>query len=254
MKKLTEAQVAQYRTQGYLIVENVIPPDDVERLKQRTADIAEGRVPFPEGNLELEPTANGRRSVETIRKLDHCAENDPVFLRHARNDAILDMVEDLTGPDVKLFESQLFMKPPGGVEKPYHQDSAYFTIEPMALVTCWSALDDVTVANGGMWVIPGSHLGGVVDHGEPWQIGDRIDKRVPASAMDLESQVPMVMPAGSCSFHHSLLLHSSRPNRTNHSRRGFAVHYMTARSRWTNPSKPAPNYRLLRGREYPGCV
>jgi phytanoyl-CoA hydroxylase len=155
---------------------------------------------------------------------------------------------------VKLFESQLFMKPPGGVEKPYHQDSAYFTIEPMALVTCWSALDDVTVANGSMWVIPGSHLGGVVDHGEPWQIGDRIDKRVPASAMDLASEVPMVMPAGSCSFHHSLLLHSSRPNRTNHSRRGFAVHYMTARSRWTNPSKPAPNYRLLRGREYPGCV
>ena len=126
MKKLTEAQVAQYRTQGYLIVENVIPPDDVERLKQRTADIAEGRVPFPEGNLELEPTANGRRSVETIRKLDHCAENDPVFLRHARNDAILDMVEDLIGPDVKLFESQLFMKPPGGVEKPYHQDSGLF--------------------------------------------------------------------------------------------------------------------------------
>jgi phytanoyl-CoA hydroxylase len=251
---LTDAQIARYQAQGFLIVENVIPPDEVERLKQRTADIAEGRVPFPEQHLELEPTANGHRSLETVRKLDGCAEYDPVFLEHARNDVILDMVEDLIGPDVKLFESQLFMKPPGGVEKPYHQDSAYFSIEPMALVTCWSALDDVSVENGGMWVIPGSHRRGVVDHAAPWKVGDRVDMQIPVTASDRAAEVPMVMPAGSCSFHHSLLMHSSRPNRTNRSRRGLAVHYMTSRSRWTDPDRPAPGYRLLRGREFPGCV
>ena len=45
------------------------------------------------------------------------------------------VVTALLGPDIMLFGDQTFMKPPGGVEKPYHQDSAYFKIEPAELVT-----------------------------------------------------------------------------------------------------------------------
>ena len=150
------------------------------------------------------------------------------------------------------------MKPPGGIEKTYHQDSPYFKIEPMALVTAWVALDDVTLDNGCMWVVPGSQRNGALDHSEPWKVGDRLDMRIPDSAIDeaksANGEQPVTMRAGGCSFHHSLILHRSGPNRTPHFRRGMATHYMTARSRWTGAPAEKPDYPLLAGREYPGCV
>jgi ectoine hydroxylase-related dioxygenase (phytanoyl-CoA dioxygenase family) len=146
------------------------------------------------------------------------------------------------------------MKPPGGVEKPYHQDSAYFTIEPLSLVTCWIALDDVTIENGCMWVIPGSHRGELFDHSQEWDVGGRKDMQVPDKHLELSREKPIKLRSGSCSFHHSVLLHRSGPNQTNTSRRGLAIHYMSSRSRWTHPSLPQPEYPLLRGREYADCV
>jgi ectoine hydroxylase-related dioxygenase (phytanoyl-CoA dioxygenase family) len=243
----------RYQDLGYLVVENLLAPEQTDGLRDRTRAIAEGEVPgYPRSDFELEPGADAP-SLLTLRKLNRCAENDPVFFAHATNPEILDLVETLIGPDIKLFGSQCFMKPPGGIEKPYHQDSYYFTIEPKELVTCWTALDDVTLDNGCMWVIPGSHRNGIVPH-EDWFIGDRPDKQVPDAAIDRASETAIVMPAGSCSFHHSVLLHRSAANRSERPRRGMAVHYMSAKSKWTHPDKPKPDYPLLRGREFAGCV
>jgi phytanoyl-CoA hydroxylase len=244
-----------YQDQGYLDVPELLRPEEVAELCQRTTEIAEGRgAPFPEKLVELEPGANGVRSANTVRKINFCAENDETFMKYATMDRIVDIVEEFLGPDIKLFGSQLFMKPPGGVEKPYHQDSPYFPIAPMAIVTCWIALDNVTVENGCLWVVPGSHRLGPLPHSERWLVGDREDMRVPESEFDRSLEVPVTLTPGSCSFHHSLILHMSHPNHTQTSRRGLAFHYMTSQSKWTNPNKPQPKYLLLRGREYPDCV
>ena len=250
----TDTLAELYRNNGYLVVENLLSESELQALRNKTSDILAGHTDFPVENMELEPGANGVRNAATVRKLNACAENDDVYLAHAANEKILAIVESLIGFDIKLFGSQAFLKPPGGIEKPYHQDSAYFTIEPMDLVTCWTALDDVTIENGAMWVIPGSHRQGVLDHSELWMAGEREDMRIPESALNRSTETPIVMSAGSCSFHHSLLLHSSRPNLTADSRRGLAVHYMSAQSRWTHPSQPQPDYISLRGGEYAGCV
>lgn len=237
----------QYRADGFVTVENALSADELERLRERMTAVAEGRVAsFPADRIEYEPGASA--SAASIRKINACAENDDIFMQHATNPRLLDLVEQLIGSDIKLYGSQCFMKPPGGVEKPWHQDSAYFQIEPKALVTCWTALDDVTTENGCLWVIPGSHLGRLHDHTEPWQVGDRIDMQVPESQVQMDRETPITMPAGSCSFHHSMLLHRSGPNRTAHARRGLAVHYMAAHSRWTNPQRDTPTFPLLRGR------
>ena len=159
MSTTTEERGPRLRHEGYLVVESLVSDDVVSGLRQRTADIADGRVPYPAESIELEPEATGM-SLASVRKLNHCAASDPVFAAHAAHPGILDVVELAIGPDIRLFSSQLFMKPPGGIEKTYHQDLAYFPIEPLDLVTCWTALDDVTLENGCMWVIPGSHLWG----------------------------------------------------------------------------------------------
>ncbi len=134
----------------------------------------------------------------------------------------------------------------GGVEKTWHQDSSYFSIEPMALVSSRVALDDVTLDNGCLWVVPGSHKLGPLAHSQVWMVGERQDMCIPDTAFDASREQPIVMRAGDCSFHHSLLLHRSGPNRTSQRRRGIATHYMSAQSRWTSTTEAQPTFTLLR--------
>ena len=253
--KLDREQIARYERDGYLIVENVLSPPDLETLRARTEDIAAGRGAVPEEKLEFEPgTANGDRRLEKLRKINDGAKYDAVLMEHAHHSAILDIVTSLLGADIKLFGDQCFVKPPGGIEKTYHQDSPYFKIEPMALVTAWAALDDVTLENGCMYVVPGSQHNGPLEHSEPWMVGGRQDMKIPDSAFDRTQEQPITMKAGDCSFHHSLILHRSGPNATPHFRRGYATHFMSARSRWTGAPEDKPEYELLRGVEFEGCV
>ncbi len=254
MATLHETDAVRYQREGFLVANNLLSSELIASLRERIADIGAATVSgYPQNDIEYEPTPEGSPST-TPRKINRCAENDPVFMAAARRKEILDIVESLIGPDIKLFGSQCFMKPPGGVQKPYHQDSAYFTIEPLSLVTCWIALDDVTRDNGCMWVIPGSHTGELHDHSQPWEVAGRVDKQIPDDKIDFSREVPILLSAGSCSFHHSVLLHRSGPNNTDSHRRGLAIHYMSAHSRWTHPSKPTPDYVLLRGKDHADCV
>ncbi len=252
---LSESQIVQFEETGHLVVESLISQAQLDKVREHMSAIAEGRVDFPAAQLEYEPgTGDDRPAIERLRKINKGAAHDPVFMEHALNSAIVDVIEDLLGPDLKLFGDQMFVKPPGGLEKTYHQDSAYFFIEPMAIITAWVALDDATLENGCLWVIPGSHRQGVLDHSEVWMVGDRQDRKIPDAALDRSKEVPVLLNAGDCSFHHSLLLHRSGPNNTAQFRRGQASHYMSARSRWTGKPEDKPDYPLIRGREHAGCA
>ncbi len=250
---LSPEQVETFNEEGYLILEDVLTAQELARLDTYVRRIATGETDFPDAGLEYEPGAQTRQ-METLRKINHCSVHDPFFVDHAKHPLLLAAAVDLLGPDIKLFGDQLFMKPPGGIEKTYHQDSPYFSIEPMAMVTAWVAIDDVTEENGCMYVIPRSHKRGALDHSEAWMVGDRQDMKVPDAQMDLASERPIIMRAGSCSLHHSLLLHRSGANHSSTYRRGLATHYMTAASRWTADPAQQPSYHLLAGREHEGCV
>lgn len=251
---LSQAQIEQYRRDGHVTVPDLLDGEQLKALGQRIEAIAEGKADFPEAGLEYEPGARQERSMATLRKINWPSLHDDFFVEYAAIPALLEAVEALLGPDIKLFGDQVFMKPPGGIEKTYHQDSPYFNIEPMALVTAWVALDEATEDNGCLWVVPGSHRNGPLAHSEPWMVGERTDMRIPDSAFERDREIPVPLPRGGVSFHHSLLLHRSGPNRTDRPRRGMATHYMSSRSRWTGDPAAKPEYPLLRGRAYAGCV
>ena len=251
---LDQAQIDQYHRDGHLSVPGLLTQVQLDALRQRIEDIAENRLDFPERYLEYEPGVERERSLATLRKINGPSGCDSFFVEYAATPALLDAIESLIGPDIKLFSDQIFMKPPGGMEKTYHQDSPYFHIEPMALVTAWVALDEVTLENGCLWIVPGSHKNGPLEHSEPWMVGGRQDMKIPDSAFDRHREIPITLPMGGVSFHHSLLLHRSGPNNTPHPRRGMATHYMSSRSRWTSVPADKPDYALLRGREFPDCV
>jgi ectoine hydroxylase-related dioxygenase (phytanoyl-CoA dioxygenase family) len=254
MSVLSPEQIAQYQQDGYTILRNALSAEEVSTLRSHIEGIASGDLPFPEANIEFDPNAPQQRHIDHLRKINGPSECDAFFHDHAAREPILTAAADLLGPDLKLYGDQIFIKGPGGIEKTYHQDSAYFHIEPMDLATAWVALDDVTLENGCLWVVPGSHREGLVDHSEVWMVGERQDKKVPDAAIDHQREQPILLQAGDCSFHHSLLLHRSGPNQTATRRRGMATHYMSARSRWTGRPEEKPEYPLLRGQEHAGCV
>lgn len=251
---LNPEQVRRYHEDGFLIVDDLVSAEEVKALGQRIEDACSGKVDFPEREMEWEPNAPHVRDMKHVRKLHNGVFHDEVFRSMACHPKILDVAESLIGPDIKLFGDQLFIKPPGGIEKTYHQDSPYFKIEPMALVSGWVAVDDVTEENGCMRVIAGSHTLGPQPHSDEWMVGTRRDMKIPDRLIDRGKERLIQMKAGSVSFHHSLLMHSSGPNHSQRFRRGYAFHYMTAQSRWTGEPEKKPSYLLLRGREHPGCV
>jgi ectoine hydroxylase-related dioxygenase (phytanoyl-CoA dioxygenase family) len=253
--KLSEEQVAQFWEEGFLVVENLLDQEEVSTVLQHAEWVASGQAPhILKRRLQVEPdVAEGKAVADTygnsLRKMSHLAFCDEVFEAHARNPKVLDAIESLLGPDVKLYQDQFFMKPPKvGSRQRYHQDMPLgFFIDPPDMVSCWAALTDATIENGCLWMLPGTHKFGILEKAE-WEDYER---------MSLEGRLPEERPvelkAGSCSFHHGLILHSSQPNLTDQRRRGYATHYVSAKCRYTGPSEQN-DAMLVRGQSVPGCI
>lgn len=145
---LNSDQVAQFRQDGFLIVRGLLDASRLEAMKQRAESIACGaQAHVPPARLQLEPGGakgeqNANEGANSLRKMSHVAFVDDVFRTHAMTPEILDCVEALLGPDLKLYQDQLFMKPPRiGSRQPYHQDQPLgFHVDPAdRMVTCWAA-------------------------------------------------------------------------------------------------------------------
>lgn len=255
--RLTEEQKEAFWRDGFLAVPHLLSKDEVEALKRRVNAIILDEVPFPREHITLEPVLAGEQHEEIpltqrVRKIIHLTRYDPVFQEYARHPKIVGVVCDLLGPDIKLYVDQLLMKPPFyGSAKPYHQDSAYFPIEPMELVTCWLAMDDATRENGCMRYLPGTHKLGLLEHHT--LEGPHIVPEGWEKMSTLPEEVCVEIEEGGCIFHHSLILHESSPNRSPHPRRAMTTCYMRATSRYTGPP-PQPEYLSIAGKSYPGCV
>ena len=255
---LTDEQKQHFDENGYIIVRNLLTREEIDAVGKRADQIAVGEIAQPTSAVQIEPAIQRKEetpksTLESVRKLSSVARTDPIMHAHATNPKILDILEDLIGPDIKLFDDQLFMKSSAhGSRKNYRQDSNSSVMSkyvPHSLVSCWTALDDATVDNGCLWFIPGSYKWGRI----AVEREREIEKQAIAGA--LENEVPIELNAGDCSFHHSLLMHCSRANRSTTRRRGYATQYMSAKSKFTGEGTPyRTDFLLLRGEEFPGCV
>ncbi len=252
--KLDAEQLQAYHRDGYVVVEDLVSSQEVESLSRRLRQYThEGRPP---GNIKIqvEPRVDrGELRVEHpgdgIRKVSELVENDDLFRKLGMNENIVGIIEQILGPDIKMFRNALLMKPPEvGSQKGMHQDSPYWPIEPMELCSCWFALDDATAENGCMGVLPGWHKKGPQPH-----VGITNDFVIREDCYDFDEMVLAPVRAGGGVFFHSLAPHYTAPNRSDKWRRAIALSYMSARSRHTGEGA-SPRYFHIRGRTYPGCV
>ena len=152
---------------------------------------------------------------------------------------VLDAVEDLIGPDIRLFHLTVWPKDAGsGAYVSWHQDATYFALEPACHVTAWVALTDAPVEAGCMEVVPGSHKLGQLPHAE-MQDPENLLSRGQTLAVDLDRTKTAFMPvkAGQFSLHHTHLVHNSRPNRSTTGASGSAS--ATSRPRRAAPARRA---------------
>jgi phytanoyl-CoA hydroxylase len=154
-----------------------------------------------------------------------------VMRQLACHPAVVDVLLDVIGPNVKLMQSMLFIKAPGKPGQAWHQDESHIPTRDRSLTAVWLALDDATLDNGCLWVIPGSHRRGVL-----YPTRDRPDARFDGTPEahgfpheDGEA-VPVELPAGAALIFEGYLLHQSLPNRSARLRRALVNHYMSAES------------------------
>ena len=249
--KLSNSQIEFFWNDGYLVVEELLGEEGATTLRRRADWVVSGQAKhISKTQLLVEPEIeDGQKTADTyaVGSMKHLAFGDEVFEAHARNPKILDIIESLLGSDLKLYQDAMFMKPPKvGSRQRHHQDR--YRISPPDMVTCWAALDDATVENGCLWMLPGTHKFGILEP-ERWAEYEKMSLQG-----NLPEERPVELKTGSCAFHHGLILHdSSQPNMTKQRRRGYATHYVSARCRYTGQSENN-DAMLVRGREIPGCI
>ena len=215
---LREDQVQFYRTNGYLIIPDALTPAQVAEGRRIVDDFTDRSRAVTASNdvFDLEPGHSAERPA--IRRLKQPAKQHPFFDGILHSDAILDPLESLLGPNIRGLGSKLNLKAAGvGSPVEWHQDLAFHPHSNDNLLAVGVAFDDCSLVNGCLLVIPGSHLGPVMDHHQDgWFVG-AVD--VKALGIDVEHATPVEMKAGSIEIHHVRMLHGSAPNTSPNPRR-----------------------------------
>ncbi len=165
-------------------------------------------------------------------------KGDPAWLEFARIPEILDMVEQLIGPDFILWGMTIFGKPARtGKTTPWHQDGDYYPIEPLETLTVWISLDGSTPEQGCMRYIPGSHREHRIyshhfEHRDDYTLAQVIDD----DQIDRSTARDAVLEPGQISLHDVYLVHGSEANRSDRRRMGLVLRIMPATSFYNHQS------------------
>lgn len=224
---LSREQIASFHRDGYLVLRDLLTPDQVATFQAQTEDLHRKlRDGAPYGvTIGWEDSKDD--GEQRIQQLLHAEKVSPFLEGLIRSDKLLAIMRDLVGPDLKLFEAKFVLKSAHvGGEVPWHQDYPYwktFARSPVQ-VNCMIAIDDSTEQNGCLEVLPGSHLTGIRDHGAHGG-GKNFVLATDPDARTHESLVKLPAKAGTAILFGPLLLHHSAPNRSDHQRRSVTVVY-----------------------------
>ena len=212
-KVLSKQQISDFERDGFLTVEQFLSKEWMTRLTETTARFVEESRHVAESNEKFDLEPDHTSENPRLRRLQKPQDQDPVYYDVAFNSPIVDLVEDLLGPDLKFHHGKLNFKwSGGGAEIKWHQDIPFWPHTAYNVVTVGIALDDIDDNVGPMGVVGGSHKGPVYDHYGPddaWRgyIGDS-----DVEAIDIADATYLKGPAGTITVHHCRSVHGSMPN------------------------------------------
>lgn len=214
---LSADQKRFYDENGYLLVENAVTPEELDRLREITYGLIDASRGVTESN-EVYDLDRGHSAAEprlTRIKLPH--KRDPFFWDLILGSRMTEVLTDLLGPHTNLLTSKLNTKAPGGGRAiEWHQDWAFYPATNDSLLAFGLMLEDVDEANGPLMVIPGTHKGPVLSHMANGYFAGAIDPDDPLFEKD--KAVTLTGKAGDMTVHHVRILHGSAPNMSDRNR------------------------------------
>jgi phytanoyl-CoA hydroxylase len=281
--RLTAAQLAQYRQDGFLVLPDFVPAALCLELRERALQLAREHVPPPDQATVFRadgasPHAAAQYflgSGEAIRcffekdafdaagrlrapahlclnKLGHAMHDlDPVFDAFSRTPDLAAVADDIGMQQPLLMQSMyIFKQPRIGGEVACHTDHTYLWTEPPSVVGFWFAIDDATTENGCMWALPGGHR-------IPVKARSHLDAAGAATVLDVldpepyptAGLVPLEARRGTLVLLHGALPHLSGANRSDRPRHAYTIHATDGRARYLpdnwlrRPSLPPRGFR-----------
>jgi phytanoyl-CoA hydroxylase len=233
-RALTKADIDRYYKDGYMSYGKILSDEELTEVRNHVDGLI-ARLPA------------GVRS----ENLNMPHTNDSFLLKLCSHPGILDVIERFIGPNIVLFASHIISKRQGdGLPLPWHQDAAYWALEPMKVMTLWLAIDDSTVENGCMRVIPESHTWGLIPHVAYTVKEQVLDQEMADIKLDESKAVDVELKAGECSFHEPFLIHGSKPNFSTKRRCGYTMRFMPPETKLNRSGRFANHpLFLLRGRD-----
>ena len=220
---LTAAQLAQLEEQGFVRIDDLLTPQQVERYAQLyeaflSGDISTGHLRGDLGGHVDDQ--DGVAAPERITQIMWPSARVPVLHDAPLHLQSLALARQCAGEDMAFdFDMLIDKLPHTNTPTPWHQDMAYWIKLPdVRSLSVWAALDEATVDNGCMWYVPGAHKKPLREHWEAGKGGGALE----CDASE-EEGVPVELPPGSAVLHVGAALHYSRGNSTGARRRAFIV-------------------------------
>ena len=192
--------------------------DESRQHKENFGSTMDGRPRF-----DLEPKSHSSTNP-ALRRISSPIEISNEYLEITRDNRALDIVAHIFGPNIKLVNTKVNLKLPGsGTSVKYHQD---FPFEPHSnddLVTTLYFLDDVTLKNGPLEVVPGTHKEVIHSLWHKGVFTGSVSMEVEKNAQ--KNSIKCVGKAGTACLMHTRVLHGSLPNNTEKPRRLFIACY-----------------------------
>ena len=202
--QLTRAEVDFFVENGYLGPYAAMPPAEMARIRQEI----ETKVLTTDGP---NPRSRGQS-----RHMDQ-----PAVYDLATHPAIIDRIAGILGPDLVIWATNFWNKAPGGAEIPWHQDINFWPLEPPLNTSAWIAIDEATVENSCVQIIPGSHRQSL-NHVKA-EAGVAFGEMADPAAFDASSAVNMELKPGEFFIFSERTLHRSSQNTSNRRRLGMSV-------------------------------
>ena len=224
-----QAQRAAYDEQGYLVFPHLLSASELAALRAALAEVlreAEGLQATNE-KFSVTQTDDGHWSV---RRIFNPIAHHPAFRELVFNPKILDVVENLIGPDIQLHHTKLNLKPPSSREARFewHQDYPFFPHTNFDLLAVMIYFDDSTEDNGCLRIVPGSHKLGPRNHlfAKDGAFSSQLEDK--SVVQDPAQWLTVPVPAGGMELHHCNMLHSSTANRGTRPRSAMVIQYRAA--------------------------
>lgn len=220
---LSQTELQAYRQDGLTVPRVRLSGPELEAVQQLTCALATENPGLLEKPFISPHVSQNART------------NHQAWFELARTPYILDMIEQIIGSDIILFNTVLFYKAAGGTPvTPFHQDGPAFPIRPMEAALVWLAVFDSVVENGALRYIPGSHASrrNFEIHRYEGSAFTAEALAIDESQFDLCEARDVELEAGQMVIFHPYLIHGSHPNDGTRTRAGYALRYMPSTSHY----------------------